>query len=236
MQTMDESMSISKGQVTRVGEFFRKLSPLALLDLEALEFPTSYKSGAILFGEKAASPAIFVIHSGEVKLSINSSDGKRLILSIAKVGEILGLSSALSGLPRNSTAEVICHSKIAIIGRSPFLRFLSRHPAAYQAVTEELDLQYRAACEQLRTVALSPSVHERLARLLLGWNDGGQKNEFGTECRFSFTHEEIGEFIGATRETVSRTLSFFKTRRLVVFDGTTLTIPSRMALESLAGI
>ena len=235
MQSMDESTSSSNGHVTRVGEFFRKLSPSALLDVAALEFPTSYKPGAILFGEKAASPAIFIILSGEVKLSISSSGGKRLILSIAKAGEILGLSSTLSGLSRNSTAEVMCRSKIAVIGRSPFLRFLSRHPAAYQAVTEELDLQYKVACEQLRTVALSPSAHEKLARLLLGWNDGGQENERSTECRFSFTHEEIGEFIGATRETVSRTLSFFKTRHLVAFDGTTLTIPSRMALESFAG-
>jgi len=84
MQTIGESMSSSKGQITRVGEFFRKLSPLALLDVEALQFPASYKPGAILFGEKEASPAIFIILSGEVKLSISSSDGKRLILSIAK--------------------------------------------------------------------------------------------------------------------------------------------------------
>jgi CRP/FNR family transcriptional regulator, cyclic AMP receptor protein len=99
-----------------------------------------------------------------------------------------------------------------------------------------LGLQYKVACEQLRTVALSPSAHEKLARLLLGWNHGGEQNDLNTECRFSFTHEEIGEFIGATRETVSRTLSFFKTRHLVIFDGTTLTIPSRMALENFAGM
>ena len=46
MQAIDESMSCSKGQVTRVGEFFRKLSPSALLDVEALEFPTSYQPGS----------------------------------------------------------------------------------------------------------------------------------------------------------------------------------------------
>jgi len=236
MQAIDESMSCFKGPAMRVGEFFRKLSPSALLDVEALEFPTSYQPGAILFGEQSASPAIFIILSGEVKLSISSSDGKRLILSIAKAGEILGLSSTLSGLPSDSTAEVISHSKIATVTRSTFLRFLSRHPAAYQAVTEELGLQYKVACEQLRTVALSPTAHEKLARLLLSWNHGGKENDLCTECRFSFTHEEIGEFIGATRETVSRTLSFFKTRHLVAFDGTTLTIPSRMALENFAGM
>jgi CRP/FNR family transcriptional regulator len=50
----------------------------------------------------------------------------------------------------------------------------------------------------------------------------------------SMTHEEIGEFIGASRETVTRTLSIFKNRHLVAQHGCTLTIPSRVALESYA--
>ena len=48
------------------------------------------------------------------------------------------------------------------------------------------------------------------------------------------THEEIGEFIGASRETVTRTLSTFKTRRLVDFKGSMITIPNRNALAHYA--
>ena len=59
--------------------------------------------------------------------------------------------------------------------------------------------------------------------------------ECGSKVRFSMTHEEIGQFIGASRETVTRTLSTFKTRRLVAFQGSMLTIPSRTALASYAG-
>ena len=84
-------------------------------------------------------------------------------------------------------------------------------------------------------VGLSTSVPERLARLLLVWSDEpGQKPERAARCRLSLTHEEIGEFIGASRETVTRTLSIFKNRHLVAQHGCTLTIPSRMALESYA--
>jgi CRP/FNR family transcriptional regulator, cyclic AMP receptor protein len=91
------------------------------------------------------------------------------------------------------------------------------------------------ACEQLRMVGLSTSVPERLARLLLVWSDEpGQKPERPARCRLSLTHEEIGEFIGASRETVTRTLSIFKNRHLVAQHGCTLTIPSRVALESYA--
>src|SRR6266496_1882501 len=99
MQTMREANSSCTGQAQRAGEFFKKLSPAALRDLESMEFPTSYPPGVVLFSEKSAATGLFIILSGEVKLSINSSDGKRLILSIAKTGDVLGLSAVLSGLP-----------------------------------------------------------------------------------------------------------------------------------------
>ncbi len=53
----------------------------------------------MLFSEKEPPQGVFVVVEGEVKLSINSSDGRRLSLRIAKKGEILGLASALSGSP-----------------------------------------------------------------------------------------------------------------------------------------
>jgi CRP/FNR family cyclic AMP-dependent transcriptional regulator len=236
MQTMRETMTTSRSQAQRTGEFFKKLSPAALSDLESMEFPTLYQPGVQLFSEKSASAGIFIVVSGEVKLSINSSEGKRLILSIAKAGEVLGLSSVLSGLPSEMTAEVLYPSRIAVIDRDQFLAFMGRHPEVYQVVTQELSLQYKVACEQLRTVALSGSAPEKLARLLLEWSESGQKTEAGMRFRFSLTHEEIGEFIGASRETVTRTLSTFKSRRLVAFHGSILEIPSRVALEHLAGV
>jgi CRP/FNR family transcriptional regulator len=236
MQTMRETTTTSRSQSQRSGEFFKKLTPAALRDLESMEFPTLYQPGIQLFSEKSASTGIFIVVSGEVKLSINSSEGKRLILSIAKAGEVLGLSSVLSGLPSEMTAEVLYPSRIAVIDRDQFLAFMGRHPEVYQVVTQELSLQYKIACEQLRTVALSGSAPEKLARLLLEWSESGQKTEAGMRFRFSLTHEEIGEFIGASRETVTRTLSTFKSRHLVAFHGSILEIPSRVALEHLAGV
>ena len=56
----------------------------------------------------------------------------------------------------------------------------------------------------------------------------------GTRFRFCLTHEQIGEFIGASRETVTRTMGTFKHRRLVAFQGSMITIPNRTALASYA--
>jgi CRP/FNR family cyclic AMP-dependent transcriptional regulator len=234
MLTMLETTT--KVQNQRPGDFIKKLSPAVLRDLESMEFPTLYQPGQLLFSEKGTPSGIFIVISGEIKLSINSSEGKRLILSIAKAGEVLGLSAVLSGLPSEMTAEVLYPSRIAVIERDQFLGFMARHPEVYQVVTQELSLQYKVACEQLRTVALSGSAPEKLARLLLDWSENGQKTEAGMRFRFSLTHEEIGEFIGASRETVTRTLSSFKSRRLVAFNGSMLEIPSKRALQHVAGV
>ncbi len=234
MGTMQNAVSGCTSQSRLDGEFFNKLSPHALRDIGAMTFPSSYPAGVILFSEKDPAPGVYIVLEGEVKLSMNSSDGRRLILRIARKGEILGLASALSGKPCEMTAETLYPAKIAPIVRKDFLNFLSRHPEVYQTVTEELSRDYTMACEQLRTVGLSNSAPEKLARLLLEWSQNGKTTDGVVHFRFPLTHGEIGEFIGASRETVTRTLSVFKSRHLVAFHGSTLSIPSKAALESLA--
>lgn len=216
-------------------EFFNKLTPAALQDLNSMLFPSSYAANVVLFSEKDPAHGIFVVIEGEVKVSINSSDGRRLSLRIARKGEIMGLASTISGDPYDTTAETLYPAKVAHVGRREFLAFLSRHPEAYQVVIEDLTRSVTRARDQLRTVGLSATAPEKLARLLLDWSEGGQATDCGgSRFRFSMTHEEIGEFIGASRETVTRTLSHFKTRRLVAFQGSMLTIPNRNALAHYA--
>jgi CRP/FNR family transcriptional regulator len=101
-------------------------------------------------------------------------------------------------------------------------------------VTEELGREFNKACEQLRTVVLSTTAPQKLARLLLDWSKSGQTSDTGARFRFCMTHEELGECIGASRETVTRVMSTFKSRKLVMLNGSTLTIPNPSALERFA--
>ncbi len=219
----------------RKGEFFNLLSPAAQADLEALIFPSTYPAHSVLFSETQPATGIVIVLEGEVRLSINSQDGRRLSFRIARAGEVLGLFSTVSGKEYEMTAETLYPAKIAHVTRQAFLQFLNRHPEVYQTVAREMIRTFNAACEQLRMVGLSTSAPERLARLLLGWSEKSENIASGAaRCRLSLTHEEIGEFIGASRETVTRTLSVFKHRRLVSQHGCTITIPNRNALESYA--
>jgi CRP/FNR family transcriptional regulator, cyclic AMP receptor protein len=212
--------------------FFCGLSAKAMKDFDAVKSSTVYPEGAVLFMEKQSARGVFVICQGEVKLTISSSEGKTLILRIAKPGEILGLMAVLSGISYEMTAETLHPAQVAFVRRDDFLRFLAQHAEAYEGVVKQLSSNYYRVCEQLRTVGLSASAPERLAKLLLEWSAGCEETQLGTRLKLPLTHEEIAECIGSCRETVTRTLSDFRSKNLVTLKGSTLFIPNRAALEN----
>ena len=63
----------------------------------------------------------FLVCSGKVKLSVSSKGGKTLILQIARPGDILGLSAAMSGIPYEVSAETLHPSQVVFISREDFL-------------------------------------------------------------------------------------------------------------------
>ena len=80
---------------------------------------------------------------------------------------------------------------------------------------------------------LARSSTEKLARLLLSWVSDEPRNR---ELRVAteFTHEEIAQMIGSSRETVTRLLSDMKRKDLIRLEGATLVIPNRIALQAIA--
>jgi CRP/FNR family cyclic AMP-dependent transcriptional regulator len=219
----------------RAEGFFCDLSAAAMADLSAIRSQATYPAGAVLFLEKQNPRGVFMLCAGQVKVSISSSEGKTLILRIAKAGETLGLMATLSGAPYEVTAETLHPCQVAFIRCDDFIRFVEKYPEVSRAVAAQLSGLYRRACSQLRTVGLSSSAPEKLARLLLEWSAGLKGSKPDSQIKVPLTHEEIASHIGTTRETVTRTLSNFKQRRLVTLQGSTLLISNRAALESIGG-
>lgn len=218
----------------RPGEFFSFLPSSVLQDFQAMVSLFYYPARAMLFEEQQAASSILILLEGYAKISVNSRQGRRLILWIAGPGELMGLTSVLRGKAHEVTAETVHPCRIASIRRQDFLDFLVRHPAVYQGVAHELSVELGRACEQMRIMGLSSSASVKLARLLLEWSVGGTTTERGTSVNVSLTHEEMGECIGVTRETISRAMADLRERRLIHMHGSALIVTNRFALEAFA--
>lgn len=210
--------------------------PTNVLDAIAeIKQPFTYPPGAFLFFENESNRGLHILCSGQVKLSVSSNTGRTLILHIGSPGEVLGLVSALAGSPYEATAEVLQSASISFLNRDDFLRLCEIHPELNAAVIRQLSVQYNSACEQLRTIGLSTSAPQKMARLILGWSRAGRETSQGIKVNVPLTHEQIAECMGSSRETVTRTLSEFKSRHLITFRGATILIPNRAALEAVGG-
>jgi|SRR5690348_14195089 len=202
-------------------------------ELNFVSVSSVYKPRRTLFAENQAPRGAFILCEGEAKLFITSSTGKTLILRIAEAGEILGLTAALSGRAYIHTAETITPCHIGFVRREDLIRLVIAHPQALQPIVEQLTVNYEAACDQLRLVALASSASAKLARLLLEWHSYAEHAHRTNVAPANLTHEEIAEFIGTSRETVTRTLNEFRERQLIHIDGSAVTVTDRAGLEAI---
>jgi CRP/FNR family transcriptional regulator len=219
----------------RVDRIFCDLPASALQTFESIKYATAYPQGAVLFVEGQMPRGIFVLCKGSVKLSINSPNGRTMIVKLAEPGEVLGLSATISGKPYEVTAETIDPCQVNFVKRDDFLRFLKDDVEACFKVAEQLSEKYHNACQEVRTLGLSHSASEKLANLLLEWScKNGESAKAEPRLKLRLTHEEIAQMIGTSRETVTRLFAEMKRRQIVQSKGSTLLIRNTAALREIA--
>jgi CRP/FNR family cyclic AMP-dependent transcriptional regulator len=217
----------------REDRLFCHLSPAATKILAKITSASVYPKGATLFVEGQTSRGVFILCSGRVKLSTSSADGRTLILRIADQGEVLGLPATVTEKSYELTAEVIEPSQANFIAKQDFLNFLREHGEVALRVAQLLGETYHSAIAEMRTIGLSHSAGEKLARFLLDLSTDHAEKPGEIRLSLTLTHQEIAQMIGTSRETVTRSFAEFKKKNLVQVRGSTLIISSRAGLESL---
>jgi CRP/FNR family transcriptional regulator len=145
------------------------------------------------------------------------------------------LPGTVTGKPYELTADVIEPAQANFIARQDFLVFLREHGEAALRVAQQLGETYHSAIAEMRTIGLSHSAGEKLARFLLDLASAHDSGKGEIKLTLTLTHEEIAQMIGASRETVTRLFSDFKKKQLLQIKGSTLIIKSKQGLENLLG-
>ena len=202
----------------------------ALEEFNALGHLTLY---ATLLREGEVPRGVYVSCSGRCKLSVQARDGKTIIPKIVRGRKMLGLSAIMSGGPSLVTVTTIELCQIKFVERESFLLWIGRHSDAALACAKMLAHEVTTSFDNVHDLLMARSSTEKLARLLLSWVSDEPRNR---ELRVSteFTHEEISQMIGSSRETVTRLLSDMKRKDLIRLEGATLVIPNRIALQAIA--
>ena len=211
-------------------------SPLrAIPGIDRVSRSRIYSRGAVVFHEGNIARGVYVLSSGRAKVSISSADGKKLIIRIARPGDVLGLYAGLTGRPFEATAEMVEGGRIDFISRTDLLNLMGRQQSFSSDLVEMFSRQFSEFVDTTRMLLLSQSALEKLARLIVRWGrDFGERTGEGIRVQILLTQEEIAQIIGASRETVTRLFSTLKRDKIISVKRDALWIRDSEALASLA--
>jgi CRP/FNR family transcriptional regulator, cyclic AMP receptor protein len=212
--------------------FFCQLSPPELKDFDGVKRVAAYPAGAVLFAEQQTPKGFFLLCEGEVKLCVSSSEGKGVVLRVARPGDAIGMWATLSGAPYEATAVCLRPCQVAFVSSTDFRQYLRKHPDVFERTANFLGLHYKHACDQLGVVGLGTTVFERVAKFLLDRAAEAGAPKSNMPFTLPLSHDEIAAFIGASRESVTRAFSEFRKSGLIERQGATFIIPNREALAA----
>lgn len=183
-----------------------------------------YEKGCCIFSAEDPGDTIFLIEEGTVKIYDLDESGRESIIWFRYQGEFFGLAEAIGGEPRMCFAEAVEPTSIFVIRRKIFEELLKRNSKIALIVIKILAARLRRLGEALKALHFQ-DLRRRLAQLLLNFGSiCGVEIEGKIVIEKKFTHQDLANMIGATRQRVTETLNNFAKEGLIQCNGKNLVL------------
>jgi CRP/FNR family transcriptional regulator, cyclic AMP receptor protein len=224
---MTDSMDIADFLATV--PLLSRIAPDELRRFGELTREKQYPKGSVILFEDDPGDSLFIVRSGRVKVVLVAEDGREVILGVLGVGEHFGELSLIDDQPRSAHVIAMEDATLLVLRRDDFRRRVESNPSVAWALLTELSRRLRRADGKIGGLVLL-DVPGRIARLLLDVADEGGTPTIDKPL----THQIIAQMIGASRETVSRTMREFQDAGLIGVEHRRITIQDRAGLKTRA--
>ena len=213
-------------------DVFRAMSDADLDAVIAAARPRRLAEGAAAFEQGATAEEFFVLLHGRLKVVQTTPEGQQVVVRHVNPGEIFGIAKAMQRHDYPATAVAVTESLALAWPGSHWDLFIARNPAFAVSAMQTVGVRLQDAHTRIRELS-TEEVERRIAHAVLRLlNQAGRKTPQGVEIDFPVTREDIAEMTGTTLHTVSRTMSGWQQRGLVVCGRRRITVcdPHRLFL------
>lgn len=194
------------------------LSPHTLVAISKAVQMRQLAASDTLYHHGEEAHAIYIVLSGGVRLMEQTDDGRDVGLKLYGTGDLFGLLAIGGVYAHPSRVEALLPTQLMCLHRNTARQVMLQHPDFALRVVDLLVEHIHNAHARVREMA-TERVDRRLARTLLKY---GQK--FGTRSNGSIlidipiSQQDLANFIGATNESVNRTLKQWDQQRIVALS------------------
>jgi len=165
-----------------------------------------------LYAEGRRPRYLYYLVSGKVKGVKNNEDGKEYITDLYSDGDFIGYPALIEDKNYDDSAVVLEDSQIVQIPREEFLNWIHGDITVASKFIRIITQNVKEKEERLLSLAYS-SLRKRIARALVEihekFNKGGQEQPIG------ISREDIANYVGTATESLIRTLSDFKSEKII---------------------
>jgi CRP/FNR family transcriptional regulator, polysaccharide utilization system transcription regulator len=192
---------------------------------------TMFRKKQHLFSEGNHPGNLYFLNKGKIKAFKANEEGREYITSIYKDGDFIGYLDLLEEKPYRESAMALEDSEVYIIPREDFYTLLYQNRDVAGKFIKILSDNLADREERLLKLAYN-SVRKRVAEALL-FVEKQYKEDPNYKSEVSITREDLASIVGASKETVIRTLADFKDEHLIDTKGSKITILNSVKLEKM---
>ncbi|MBV4360276.1 response regulator [Pinibacter aurantiacus] len=165
-----------------------------------------------MYTEGKRPKSLFYIKKGRIKTFKTNEDGKEYITNLYSDGDFIGYHALLENSVYDDNAEVLDETEIVIIPKDEFLTAIFNDLTIAHKFIKLISLNVKDQEERLMQLAYS-SLRKRVAKALI---DISAKLKVGNNnSPIAISRDDIAHYVGTATESLIRTLSDFKSERLI---------------------
>ncbi|HEX5024363.1 MAG TPA: Crp/Fnr family transcriptional regulator [Agriterribacter sp.] len=204
----------------------------ALTSLKEDRNCNKYRRKQIIYSEGNHPNRLYYIVKGKVKVFKTNDDGKELIVDLLSEGDFLGHIALLEGTIYKDTAEALEETELAVIPKEDFDELIHKNPEVVKKLVQLLAKNVSEKESQLLGLAYN-SLRRKVADALLTL----YRKYHGKEESYAIdiSRENLASVAGTATESLIRTLSDFKSEKLIDIQGGRIVILNVQKLEKMLG-
>lgn len=218
---------------------FAGLTPEQLAKVAALAQVRTYARHQTVVTQGEPAHALFAIIRGRLKVASSAPDGRDVVLGIMAEGEVFGEVALLDGGARSATCTSIEPCELLVIDRDQFMELLESTPSIAVKLLHVLAGRLRRLSRRSEDAALL-DVPSRLARSLLDlahrFGERRAAGKSGIFIAIKLSQQELGDLVGATRESVNKHLNDWMRQGLLEQDHGRMIINDVDSFRRIAGV
>ena len=218
---------IQKPRIPRTG-IFDSADEKTMGALEEIATTRNLVAGEVLFEQGDDGDTLYLIEDGVLEVSVLSSEGRKLYLELMHPGEFLGEIALLDPGARTATISARESTRLLCISRSDLVDACRSSPDLGLGVATIAARRLREISQKLHEQVFLP-LPARLARKIIHI----ARNDDDT---IRLSQSDLAEFVGATREAVSKTLKQWEQTGIITLGRQKVIINDQDALSSLSEV